>query len=234
MLTFPTTISYRIPYKNFNVFFNNLPNKIHQPSVNQPIQYYNDKNGLYYIPGIWDNRSTYNKTISYEGYNPFKINLFGESYTDSSRYYNIQNPLFFFAKRSRNSNDSIQKGLVWGNVEFKNLQADKTKIDAIHVGYNTFSAIVENQSNSPQWLLLNQNYYPKWKAFIENKETPIYLLNKHIMGIKIPANSKQKVFFKFNSPFILYFAGISIIGYIITILYCIKAFRGPKKNKETT
>ncbi len=236
MLTFPTTISYKIPYQNFSTFFKNLPNTIHQPSVDQPIQYFNDKNGLYFIPGIWENRSTFNKTISYEGYNPFRNRLFVDSYKDSSRYYNIKNPLFFFAKKSRQPNDSIQKGLVWGNMEFTNLQVEQTKIDTIHVGYNMFSSIVENQSDSFQWLLLNQNYYPKWKAFIGDEETPIYLLNTHIMGIKIPPNSKQKVSFRFNSPFILYFAGISIIGYILTILYCTKVFKFRKwkrKNKKT-
>lgn len=228
MLTFPTTISYSIPYSDFQTFFKSLPNDIHQPKVNQSMEYYNDDNGLLAIPGIWYNKSIFNKTISYRGYNPFRINYFEEARSDSSMSYNLVNPLFFFAKSERKEGDSIQAGLVWGNIDFNIKDVEMTTVESVEVGYNTFRASVNNQSSSTQWLLLNQNFYPRWRAFVNGVEEPIHLLNTHIMGVQIPAVGKADVSFEYNAPYIVYLAVINIILYVLVLLYCIKVFLQPK------
>ncbi|HZH85748.1 MAG TPA: hypothetical protein VFD77_00430 [Brumimicrobium sp.] len=229
MLTFPATISYNIPYSEYHESFKSFPNDIHQPSVDQPLAYYNDNNGLIAIHGIWYNRSTFNKTISYKGYNPFKIKHFEDAHKDSSLSFNLANPLFFFAEAERKQGDSVQKGLVWGDVDFNINGIDLSTVETIEVGYNEFKASVVNQSNSAQWLLLNQNFYPRWKTFVDGVETPISLLNSHIMGIQVPPDGKSNISFKYHAPYIVYLAIVNIIAYILVLLYCIKVFLYPKR-----
>lgn len=231
MLTFPRTISYHFKYEDFKPFFKELPNEIHQPKVDQALKYFDDNNGLMAVGGIWFNKSIFNKTISFKGYNPFKTKHYETALKDSSLIYNIENPLFFFAKSKKSDTSSLQKGLVWGDENFDHIEDSQTQILSINVGYNEFNASVVNESQNSQWLLLNQNFYPRWKAFIDGAEVPIFMINTHIMGVQVPSNGAHKVQFKYYAPYMVYLAIINIIAYILVFIYCFRVFLQPKMIK---
>ncbi|PKR82078.1 hypothetical protein CW751_01705 [Brumimicrobium salinarum] len=230
MLTFPRTISYHIKYDGFKTFFNKIPNDIHQPEVDTALKKYDDNNGLIAVGGIWHNRSTFNKTISYNGYNPFKIKYFETARKDSSLFFNIENPLFFFPKSIKTDTSSLRKGLIWGVENFEHVQESENQILSINVGYNQFKASVVNNSKNSRWLLLNQNYYPKWKAFINDTEVKVYKVNTHIMGVEVPPNGTYTVLFKYKASYMVYLAILNIIAFIWVFIYCIKVFLPAKKE----
>ena len=56
---------------------------------------------------------------------------------------------------------------------------------------------LETKSDSIQWLVFSENFLPGWKAYVDNKETTIYMTNSVYMGIKIP-EGEHKILFKFS------------------------------------
>lgn len=228
-LTFPSTISYPYPYASFKTYFDELPNEISQKDNHKPLKYFDEHQGLSYTQGIWKNMSTFNKTISYVGYNPFQMNNFEKAIASKALAINIENPILFFGEKVKQPNDTIRQGLIWGEADFSNLQKDKTSIERITVGYNSFLATVENKANSSQWLLLNQNYHHLWEAYYQGEKLKIFPLNEHIMGVEIPAQSSGEVRFSYYSK-VVYFAWISVMAYILLVLATFYFFVKRKKK----
>ncbi len=223
-LAFPTTISYPYAYSNFKTYFNELPNEINQKNNDKALKYFDEHQGLSYTQGIWKNMSTFNKTISYVGYNPFQFSAYENAIRNKSLDFNIQNPIFFFAKKERRANDSLQSGLIWDVPQLYKFQPEKTNIENSYIGYNEFKTTLENNAETPQWLLLNQNYHHNWKAFFNNEKLDIQPLNNHIMGVVIPPKSKGQIHFTYSSSLMIYYTLISILGYILITVYVIKKF----------
>lgn len=228
-LTFPSTISYPYTYSSFKTYFDELPNEISQKNNDKPLYYFDEHQGLSYTQGIWKNMSTFNKTISYVGYNPFQFSAFENALRNKSLDFNIQNPMFFFAKKERQANDSVQSGLIWDAPQLYEFQSEKTSIENSYIGYNEFKTTLENNAEIPQWLLLNQNYHHGWEAFFNNEKLDIQPLNEHIMGVAIPAKSKGEIHFKYTSNLMIYYALISVLGYVLIAVYMIKNFLLNKK-----
>ena len=228
-LTFPTTISYPYAYNNFKTYFDELPNEISQKDNDKPLIYFDEHKGLSYTQGIWKNMSTFNKSISYVGYNPFQFSAYENAVRNKSLAFNIQNPIFFFANKERQANDSIQSGLIWDALQLYKFQPEKTRIKNSYIDYNAFIATFENNAKTPQWLLLNQNYHHRWKAFFNNEILDIQPLNEHIMGVVIPAKSKGEIQFTYSSNLMIYYSLISILGYLLIVVYVIKKFLLNKK-----
>ncbi|MBW7867271.1 MAG: hypothetical protein H3C31_02975 [Brumimicrobium sp.] len=217
-LSIPYTVTYSFKYADYKQFFRTLPSDISQENLDYPMSYFNESQGLKKIDGIWLNVSTFNKTISFEGYNPCQIKYFEQAKIDSSLEFNLENPLFYFANKEKKPNSPLEPGLIWGINNEGNITSQNTTIHKPHVGYNSFSVEVQNQNPIPQWLILNQNYYPQWKAYYNGKELPISRINTHIMGIMIPGNSNGKVVYHISSP-VSYLGGISIIAYLLVGSY---------------
>jgi hypothetical protein len=228
-LAFPTTISYPYAYNNFKTYFDELPNEINQKDNDKALKHFDEHQGLSYTQGIWKNMSTFNKTISYVGYNPFQFSAFEDALKNKSLDFNIQNPILFFPKKEKQPNDTIQSGLIWDVPQLHDFQPEKTNIATIHIGYNEFTADIKNEASNPQWLLLNQNFHHQWKVYFNDKKLPIHQLNNHIMGVEIPAKSKGKIHFTYSSNLMIYYALISILGYILITVYVIKKFLLNKK-----
>lgn len=224
-LSGPTTLYYPISFNELSKFFHDIPNNIQQKDLNVPMRHFDEKQPLLKTPGIWYNISTYNKTISYAGSNPTKIKYFVQATDDSTLYFNLENPLFFFANRLKQPNDTIQQGLYWGEPFNKlHVSAARTSIQHPSVGYNSFTAMVENNSDSVKWLLLNQNYYPKWKATFNGKVVPISRVNTNIMGVTIPAYSEGKIIFQMKSNLLPYFWLVSILSYFAVGLVLVRLY----------
>lgn len=53
----------------------------------------------------------------------------------------------------------------------------------------TTQTAFQTQSDSDQWLIWQQTYYPGWKATIDNQLTPIYPANISFQAVRVPAGS---------------------------------------------
>lgn len=220
-LTFPTTISHNIPFSNFKTYFKQLPNEINQKDNHQPLKYFDETQGLFSTKGIWKNMSTFNKTISYVGYNPFNFASFDAANKNNVLNLNIQNPIIFAPTKVFEQGDSTQQGLIWNTPKMVQFSEQPLLIKNIVVDYNSFRAEVVNGSKNAQWLVLNQNYHHLWKATYESKNIPILFVNELVMGVEIPKNSSGKILFSFESPRTIYLTLLSVLGYFFIGFYFI-------------
>lgn len=218
-LTFPTTICHDIAFSTHKTYFDNLPNEINQKDNHQPLKYFDERQGLAHTKGLWKNMSTFNKTISYEGYNPFKSKNFEAAQKSEVLERNLQNPIIFSPTKVYQEGDTLQQGLIWNTPSSVQIIEDALRIDSVEIGYNSFTARVKNSADKKQWLLLNQNYHHLWKAHLGNVALPVHFVNDLIMGVEIPPNSEGKIDFSFASPRSIYFGIISLLGYLFIGFY---------------
>lgn len=79
--------------------------------------------------------------------------------------------------------------------------------------YEAHRVIVQIQSNSPQLLILTDNFYPGWKAFIDGEKTSIYRANYTLRGVFIPSGKHEVVFL---------FQPLSLqVGILLSLFSCI-------------
>lgn len=223
-LSAPTTIYYKIPYKEVKTYFKSLPNDFVQEYNHYSFKQLNDTQGLIATNGIWKNLATFNKTISSVGENPMRFNSFDAGIENGVLDRNMENELLFFPTKEFHANDTLQKGYIWNTPTKIQIIEGSTFIEKVTVGYNSFSAEVKNNANVTQWLVLNQNYHHLWKAFYNKKEILVSKVNEMAMGVEIPTNSKGKIEFKYDSPLLIYSTLISLLGYV-SILFFLFRFR---------
>lgn len=213
-LTAASTIYYKIPFENVSSWFKNLPQEINQEFNYTAIKFLDETN-LDRTEGIWMNLSTYNKTLSYVGYNPFDFKTYNEGYKNGRLKRNIENEILYFAVEDQdiNKDTTIRKGAIWSAPERIKIFAGQASLNAVRVGFNEFRASVENIAPAGQLLVLNQNYHHQWKAYFNNKELEVYKINDMVMGVEIPALSEGEIRFVYESPGLIYCAGISLFSY---------------------
>jgi len=91
---------------------------------------------------------------------------------------------------------------------------------------------METKSMKSGYLLLNETFYPGWRAFVDNQETKIYRANYNFQAIRI-SEGKHKVSFVFNPISLKIGAAISVITmsiFIILFLWQMLPFYRQRKN----
>ena len=91
---------------------------------------------------------------------------------------------------------------------------EKGTVKLISISANTFTCDAETPGTSV--LVLLQNYYPGWKAFVDEKETVIEKANTTFMCIQVPAG-KHTISFIYQPTLIKYAWYVSLIS-LITLL----------------
>ena len=193
-ISIPTTVCYNFQQKDFANFFNNLPNEINQKDNYTPLKNLDETQELVKTNGIWQNVSTFNKTLSFIGVNPMRFKEFDKAKDDGRLQQAISHNILYFDN-------------------------SKLKPNNIKIGYNTFSADIETEKTST--IILNQNYHHLWHASIKDKNLMIEPHNDLTMKVKIPANTSGKLLFEYKSPRTKYAIIISLLGYSFVLFYLI-------------
>ena len=76
--------------------------------------------------------------------------------------------------------------------------------------YEPQEVVILTKSDTPQILFLSDNYYPGWKAYVDDKETKIYRANYTFRSVYLP-EGKHTLTFKYDPPSFK-------IGFIISVL----------------
>jgi len=69
--------------------------------------------------------------------------------------------------------------------------------------YESQRVVVETDSPSASWLILNDTWYPGWRAQVNGEETPIYRANGAFRGVPVPAGRSVVEFAYRNNLFLL-------------------------------
>ena len=91
----------------------------------------------------------------------------------------------------------------------------KTKDQAAIKNYSENSVVITSNTVSNAILVLSDNYYPGWKAYVDDKETKIFRANYTFRAIEIP-KGQHFVTFKYQPE--SFYAGLTISLIVLFIL----------------
>lgn len=113
---------------------------------------------------------------------------------------------------------------------FKDMKLDNIdiQIDDIELKNNSVSAKVK--ASKAAFINHTQSMYPGWKAYVDGKQTPIYLVNGMIQGIEVP-EGEHFVEFRYEPNDLLIGGIISSMGVLFVIGYFVWSKRNKKVNK---
>lgn len=95
----------------------------------------------------------------------------------------------------------------------------RVRQDAVEITkYNPREVEIEVSAKAKAFLLLNDTYYPGWKAYIDGEKVEIYRANFFLRGIKVPAG-KHSILFVYDPISFKIGSVISAIGILIIIIY---------------
>jgi len=97
--------------------------------------------------------------------------------------------------------------------------------------YSEQEVLIKTNSNSNHMLVISDNFYPGWKAYVDDKETKIYRANYTFRAIALPAG-KHIVRFSYEPNSFKIGLAISIVSTIIYIIIAFHLNRLDKKNND--
>lgn len=97
------------------------------------------------------------------------------------------------------------------------ISSDKTAIAATIMSYKPNSVTIRTDSSQKALLFLSDNYYPGWKAYVDNKETKIYRSHYTFRSIVVPKGKHIITFSYIPQSFLI---GLAVTaGSVLGILY---------------
>ena len=141
----------------------------------------------HYIYPMWYNQNIFHKRTAIDGYNAFELKGYDKLMTAQSR-------------------DSIlTKPLVYSKGD--------AEISITYFSPNKLTLTLEN-TNSPDTIVLVQNYYSGWKAEIDDEYTQPLKINYSLMAFPVSAHTEE-VSLIYDPPFIRLLFMISALGFIL-------------------
>jgi uncharacterized membrane protein YfhO len=109
-------------------------------------------------------------------------------------------------------------------VQLKNNIADSGHESVSIKKYSENNILLNSSTETTRILLLLDNYYPGWKAYVDNKETEIFRTDYTFRGIILPKGN-HTVIFTYQPDSVRYGIYISVIAAIIYFLCLILVFK---------
>ncbi len=117
--------------------------------------------------------------------------------------------------------DLSKTAIVYENIK----PLAKTQGSVKIIKYLSNSIEMEAQTNGESFLVLTDNYYPGWKAFVNDKEVKIYKADYTFRGIVIPAG-KSSIEFSFVPQTFLIGTYLFLTGIMgMVVVYIIRKFK---------
>lgn len=196
------------------------------PQTGAVVEWHSERNAAFSL--LWQNANIYNKTVSAEGYNSFRLNGF-DCLTDSLPGLAAavqKNAIIYLSDRISpfSSLDSIDpeqyKNFLFVEdaifrEEFSQLHLslnDSMRIVSFYPGY----ARVEVQNISPVAITLLQARYPGWTIKVDDKPSDILVSNKLFISTLLPAG-RHIVAFEYKNKAVLIGFLISYFTFLLLI-----------------
>lgn len=126
------------------------------------------------------------QTKIYENKNVLPKAFFVENVVSGMSRQNVLNKLF-------ETSNFQSTAFVEDKLTLSNISAGSVDI----ASYTPNQITIATQNNKEGFLVLTDTYYPTWHAFIDGKETTIYLTDFTFRGIRIPPGKHTIVFYNY-------------------------------------
>lgn len=117
---------------------------------------------------------------------------------------------------------------ITGSGKFINMNKPSPDSSASVTSYEPQKVEIITKTDKPQVLFLSDNYYPGWKAYVENKETKIYRANYTFRSIYLPKGNHLVKFIYEPIPFKV---GVVISSLSVLMIFTIIFFEINKIRK---
>ena len=186
-------------------------------------------------PGLgfpfWQNEAIFQKNLASEGFNSFSFIGYENLENNYPNYNNIlrQNKHLLFSDDillSTNldvlekKNNFRKTSLFFDSVEFDILREKSLKHNLSDTVFftkiSTTNFEIKTTTKEQQLLTLFQKNYFGWKAYIDNKEVPIFTSSNNFMSILLP-KGKHNVSYRYENKPIQYALIINLLGLILIL-----------------
>lgn len=188
-----------------------------------------------YIYPLCRNKNIFWKQIASDGYDPFQLKSNADLQDNYSDLYfsSLSNKPVFLTSNIY-SDDSLKEfrekkylksnQVFFSNNDYESIKKTKTShssTDTAFIDYFSPNKIsISVSSAQPQILVLLQNNYNNWHAYVNGKECKIKTANHTLISVLIPGG-KNNVIFEYKPKSVIACFCISIFSLIITLLYFI-------------
>lgn len=191
--------------KSINKVFTSLPLTYPLPSNKVAMADVSEEKYQKIMPYLWRNLPTYFKTPSADGNSPYTYKHL-RAVIDSGVYENMTNkPLFFISYKNKvweQNKKCITDSLATCTIQI-------TKFGPNHIACTL-------QTVSDRILVLNQLWYPYWRAKVNGQENVIAKTNMAYMSVMLE-NGTNTVEFEFDPKHIKYAFYFSYAGFLIFV-----------------
>lgn len=111
------------------------------------------------------------------------------------------------------------------------LDTVSTQITDIDFTNNAITATVTADADT--FINFSQCYYPGWKAYVDGKETPVYIVDDVIMGADVPAG-QHTIKFRYAIPYFPLAVIISVGVVVFWVIYFAVKERSARKNENNS
>ncbi|NTW25332.1 MAG: YfhO family protein, partial [Lentimicrobium sp.] len=209
------------------------------PQAGVPVGVNTEMNAAYSV--IWLNTNIFNKTVSFEGYNSFRLKGY-ESLADSfpslaaaicrNELLYLSDKIEPFDKNKLGIADSLKTVLFTGEPDIpgkhRNLKlspGDSVRITGFRPGY------VQAEINCSDSLAVTflQEWYPGWKVKVDGVGQPAFVTNKMAISTIVPSGRHIIEYSYFNRPVFIAF----IFSYltVLVIISLLLFFQVRSRNK---
>lgn len=224
-LTAPTTIHHGISYAQTEYYFDTLQTlPAHDQRFNSvPLKELDESQGLLQTAGLDRNLSTFNHTLSAVGENPMRFKAFDQANRSGRLKWVLENPLFYFPNKVCDATDSLCAGCIFDAPVQLDEIGDSALISNPEIGYNSYSAVVINESSHKRWLVLNANFHHLWRASLDEADLQIVPVNDVAMGVHVPPHTQGTVRFEYDSPYLRISWLLSVLTLLGALLWLWRA-----------
>ncbi len=214
-LTAPTTLYHGEDYAKTAAYFDTLAQlPSHQQQFNWvPLKLMDETRGLKTSKFLETNVSTYNRTISSVGENPFRFRAFDIAKDNGMLEWVLQNPLMYFPQSICMDGGAPSPGCLFQHKAHLDNIGKGCELNDVQVGHNSYAAWVKNQKDSARWLVLSANYHHHWRAEYNGGLLPIEQVNSLCMGVLIPPHTEGEIQFVYESKALVSAIALSSIAW---------------------
>lgn len=185
----------------------NIPSGFPTPQWDLPMKTFTDSEHNVHFSYLWKSLSFYRKTPSLDGISPYTFFTTAEAIRTGEYDKFKELPFVFFAEelnRDGTLNEVSVDTLSYSKMNIASFSPNQVTID-VHPERNT-------------QLILAQNNYPHWKAFIDDNPVDIKTVSHTFMGIDLP-KGQHRVHFEFRPERVISCFKISLISFMSVLLY---------------
>ncbi|MEI7594376.1 MAG: hypothetical protein WCK02_01410 [Bacteroidota bacterium] len=231
-----TVCSQNLPFseaKRANELMQSGFNNIHNYKLNETS---GGKSIVNFSP-YWRNQSNFTKQVSNDGFTSFYMKNYElmidgfPQIIDSA----LKNKVLFSPNHLQNENN-MQKA-IYDSIDIADVAFTKKQIQIDSNCNNQFENIIINPNaitanaciNGKSIIVIQQNYYKYWHAYIDNVEMPIFIVNKTLMGLEADSG-KHLIELKYKNPTIKWAFYLSSLT--LVLLLGVIVFLSIKPNEQ--